>query len=128
MEALRDEVRFALAVQPGMECPAIDGDGHGIVPLAFYEGRVPKRWLSEDVFRNPRCYEACGFDGGDVHGVASLNVHNWVANRVAAADPTYECPGFYGRGKQARAILESLHVWVGRGDVLLPSPLARGDF
>jgi hypothetical protein len=115
METLRDEVKFALMVQPGREHPALDGDGHAIVPSTFFEGRVPERWLSEDVFRNPRCYEACGYDGEDVHGVATLNVHNWVAHRVAMADPTFECPGFHGRGTQARAILDSLHAWVGRG-------------
>jgi len=94
-----------------MKHAALDGDGHGIVPPDFYQGRVPERWLSETVFRQPCCYEACGIDGEDVHGIATLNVHNWVACRVAGVDPTFACPGFLGRGKQARAIYEALREW-----------------
>ena len=113
METLRDEVRFALTTQSGMEVPALDGEGHAIVSPTFFEGRVPEHWLSEDVFPKPVRYKACGFDGSDVYGIATLDVHDFVANKVAVADPNFQCPGFIGRGKQARAILNALHAWIG---------------
>ena len=92
MEALRDEVRFARTVQPGMKYAALDGDGHAILPPGFYTGRVPERWLSEDGFPKSWAYKGCGFGGEDVYGTASLAIHNYVAAKVKT------------RGSQARAI------------------------
>ena len=112
MEHLREEVSYAIETQPGMTYSAIDGDGHAIVPPAFYKGRVPERWLSSPSFPKPSSYELCGFNGEDVEGIASLDVHHWVADQVARADPSFRCPGFIGRGKQAQAILDSLDEWV----------------
>ena len=96
-----------------MQNAALDGDGHTISSPGFYKGRVPERWLLEDVFRRPLCYKGCGPDGGDVHGIASLDVHVWVACLVAQTDPTFAYPHYLGRGKQARAIWEALTEWVG---------------
>ncbi len=38
VDQIRRDVEFALTRQPGQECAALDGDGHSVVNVSFFEG------------------------------------------------------------------------------------------
>ena len=121
LESVRADVKLALTEQPGEVTAALNGDGHTIYELTFYERSVPPAWLDEIVAKLYHEHELAGDDEGGpsvVKGVYALEFHKWVANHVVKkVDPTFRVDdGYIGRGRQARAIHEALAKWAAAGD------------
>ena len=143
LEAVREEVKFALETQRGQEGPAIDGDGHAIWKLSFFAGKVQNAWLDKiadelfvehdcpnsgqhwvfdedgNLMPNPNLDEDGNLMDVVIKGVCALSFHHWVANNVVMkVDPEFHsgAEGRSGRRSQARAIKNALVAWVNAGD------------
>lgn len=137
LKSVRADVKFALTKQPGEPHAAIDGDGHALYKLSFFERSVPPAWLDEiaaTLCREhvPRYVHDEGGssvnEGGSVvKGVDSLEFHKWVARHVVKkVDHTFRYNGLLaGRGFQAQAIHKALASWVSAGEDLEVMPKRR---
>ena len=117
----KEEVRFALTKQPGKDCPAIDGDGHGLLAPEYFEGQIPETW---DISELERTHHSGGgkhdiFVNGErvdeMKAIHTLELHYWVARQIEAAYPgelNKRWEGMMGRGVIARNIREACQEWV----------------
>jgi len=121
LEAVRAGVKMASTVQAGQKKPALDGDGHTIKKISFYEGKVPEAWIPEIVAALNQSHDVgeTGWTEDDnprneVKGIYSLSFHDWVADKlVTPVDPTFKPGGrkCAGRGFAAQGAADSLKQW-----------------
>ena len=98
----------------------IDGDGHSIVPSSFYlnagfdcSGLEVEH--KSDMSSAKSTISVGGSPVASMKGVSSLSFHEWVAAKCGLISGR-DYRDFYGRGKQARAIVEALHNWATDGE------------
>ena len=123
MQVLRDEVKFALTRQPDQEEAAINGNGHSIFREAYYMQKVPSTWhddLQGLIHRHEIKFgwtEDGGYGAGVVDGIASLDFHVFVENKVKQLDGTYVCENehYAGKGFAAQNAMKALQAWVDKG-------------
>ena len=99
----------------------IDGDGHSIVPSSFYlnagfdcSGLEVEH--KSDMSSAKSTISVGGSPVASMKGVSSLSFHKWVAAECGLIGGRDYRDDFYGRGKQARAIVEALHNWATDGE------------
>ena len=119
-ETLRSELKFALMCQPGKDSAALDGDGDHVVPIAFFNGRVPREWLHEirtELHRNQLVKSSKQPGERWAMGVNLCEFHRWVANKVQRIDQDFTPPdnvvgwGFLSEGLTASKIQCALSQW-----------------
>ena len=115
-EQIREDVGFALTCQPDEPCAALCGDGHSVVHISWFAGKVTPRWMQgieTDLFREHSGILDDNWEMITAHGVYLLDFHNWVARLVKRHDPKFSWPSKIGRGSQATAIRGALADWCG---------------
>lgn len=123
MQVLRDEVKFALTCQPEQNEAAINGNGHSIFPMSYYMTKVPSAWHEDakELIERHEIIHGWTVDGtGIAEGIASLDLHVFVEEKVKQLDDQYICENgrFMGRGFAAQAAMKALQEWVDKGDDL----------
>ena len=121
-EALLSDVQFALRCQTDQDSAALDGDGRGVVRLAFFKGRVAEEWVREirtELYRHQQVEMKRHPGSRWVKGVSLLEFHRWVANKVHRTDPAFIPPddavgwGFLSADMTASRIVSALSEWCG---------------
>ena len=113
---MRRDVEFALTQQPGQESAAVNGDGHSVVELSWFEGKVTPEWMH--AIEDDLVEEIEGLEGNGGHplppvqGVSLLDFHCWAGRLVLRRDPNFSWQGKIGRGAQARSIETALVDWI----------------
>ena len=103
-------------VQTAIESGVIHGDGHSIFPPAFYSTLVEVETLDRaglvrtfrSDYSNPKTtiFDNAGNPIDSMTGVYNLDVLEWIANLVEV-----EYVSMFGRGSQARSIVDALSRW-----------------
>ena len=116
-DRLRAQVRFATHRQPGQDDAAINGDAYCIQTAEWFEGKVPPEWM-KDIRALQVEHKGWGImdrNGTPVEsltGISMNSFHNWASEIPRQVDSTYRSGAtFIGRGRNARAIQESLIDW-----------------
>ena len=117
VERIRRDVEVALTCQPDEPCAALDGDGHTVVNLSFFEGKVSPEWLpdieADLVWEfNDILYDKNGVLLPSVRGVSLLDFHEWTGRLVKRCDPQFSWEDKIGKGSRARSIQGALVDWV----------------
>ncbi len=92
VDQIRRDVEFALTRQPGEESAALEGDGHSIVYLSWFDGKVSAEWMPaiEALAEEIDCLvDDDGRPLPPVQGVTLLDFHAWAARQVMRCDPQF---------------------------------------